>query len=119
LEDLGVAEMILGWILRKYDFVDWIFMALHRALVNVVSNLWVSKNAGDFLTMEFENKVLGGGCMDLLQRKKQQHSENYIITSFLICTLQRNNATKRTCRMQRTVRNLCISIERPERKRRL
>jgi hypothetical protein len=44
-----------NWLFKKwYGGVDWIDLALDRhvrlALVNEVMNLWVSQNAGDFLT---------------------------------------------------------------------
>jgi hypothetical protein len=56
LENPDVDErMILKWIFRKWDGgMDWIDLDQdrdrRRALVNVVSKLWVPDNAGNFLT---------------------------------------------------------------------
>ena len=56
MEDPGIdGRIILRWIFRKLNGVmDWIVMAVHRdrwlTLVNAVMNLWVARNAGNFLT---------------------------------------------------------------------
>jgi hypothetical protein len=48
------GRIILRWIFRKWG-VDRIKLAQHRdrwrKLVNVVMNLWVPSNAGNFLTI--------------------------------------------------------------------
>jgi hypothetical protein len=51
-----IIWMILKWIFKKWDgeCMDWIVLAEYRdrcqALVNVVKNLQVPQNAGNFMT---------------------------------------------------------------------
>jgi hypothetical protein len=56
LSDPGIdGRIILKWIFKQGDGgMDWIELAQDRdrwqALVNVLMNLWVPQNAGNFLT---------------------------------------------------------------------
>jgi hypothetical protein len=56
LGDPGIdGRIVLKWIFKKWDWgMDWIELAQDRvrwqAVVNVIMNLWVPYNAGNFLT---------------------------------------------------------------------
>jgi hypothetical protein len=76
LEEPGVdGRITLGWIFRKwYVGMDWVDLAQDmdrwRTLVNVVTNLWVPQNAGNFLTsrepVSFSRRTLLHGVLLLL-----------------------------------------------------